>query len=211
MKRKNVIQRTCLLLIAVTLMLAPAHLKTTAAPADADAATVLASPALPAAPTAAGEVNVNGFFSVDMAPQGSTFQAAILLDIPNGLHVNSNRPLAKYSVPTVVKVEAPRGFRVTPVTYPRAIVRSFKFGDDAPVEKLSVYEGRALVRFNVTVPANFEKGVTHVRVRVRYQSCSDSVCYPPASRDLTLAIGIIGAGEQVQRVNGQYFGGAKRK
>ncbi len=201
MNGKNLIQRACLLLLLSTMLLAPAHL------INADAAP---SPvrSMPAATT--GEINVNGFFSVDMAPQGGTFQAAIVLDIPEGLHINSNKPLAKYSVPTVVKVEAPRGFRVTPVTYPRAVVRSFKFGDDAPAEQLSVYEGRALARFNVAVPANFEKGVTNVRVHVRYQSCSDSVCFPPATRDLTLAIGIIAAGEQVQHVNAQYFGNGKR-
>lgn len=203
MKRNILIRRTSFLL-TLTLVLVPFNGRTATADNAIPVAPVTAS-------AAEGNVNVNGFFSVERAQRGSSFQAAIVLDIPGGLHVNSNKPLGKYSVPTTIKVEAPRGFRVTPVTYPRAIVRSFKFGDEAPAERLAVYEGRAIARFNVTVPANFETGVTNFHVKVRYQSCSNEVCFPPATRDLTLAIAIVGANESVQRINGQYFGGGGRK
>src|SRR5690242_1611412 len=90
----------------------------------------------------ASNIGVNGFFSVDPAQQGSTFQAAVVLDIPGDLHVNSNRPGQKFLIPTTVKVSAPQGFRVTPVTYPRAATRRFRFSD----QPLSVYEGRAVIR-----------------------------------------------------------------
>src|ERR1044072_2901644 len=89
----------------------------------------------------ASSIGVNGFFSVDRAQQGSSFQAAVVMDIPGGLHVNANKPLGKYSVPTVVKVDAPRGFRVTPVNYPRGSVRTFSFGG-ADETRVAVYEGR---------------------------------------------------------------------
>ena len=156
-------------------------------------------------------IGVNGFFSVDPAQQGSTFQAAIVLDIPRGLHVNSNRPLGKYAIPTVIKVEPPRGLKVTPVTYPRANVRTFRFGEGAPEERLAVYEGRAIARFNVTVPANYEMGVARIRVSVRFQSCNDEVCFPPATRELTLPIAIVGRDQPINRINGQYFGGGGRR
>ncbi len=131
-------------------------------------------------------IGVNGFFSVDPAQQGGTFQAAVVMEIPRGLHVNSNKPLGKYAVPTVVKVDAPRGFRVTPVTYPRGAARSFSFGG-AAAERLAVYEeARTIFRFNVSVPANHSLGVETVRVSVRFQSCSDEVCFPPATRELAL-------------------------
>ena len=156
-----------------------------------------------------GNVNINGFFSVDPAQQGSTFQAAVVMEIPRGLHVNGNRPLGKYAIPTTVKVDAPRGMKITAVTYPRAQVRSFRFGDGVPAERLAVYEGRAIMRFNVTVPSDFDRGVARIRVNVRYQSCSDEVCYPPASRELILPIAIVDPGQPFNRINGQYFGGGR--
>jgi DsbC/DsbD-like thiol-disulfide interchange protein len=179
----------CLLLLALCSLLAPGLPATAAAPTPQP-----------------GNIAVNGFFSVDPAQQGSTFQAAVVLDIPRGLHVNGNRPLGKYAVPTTVRIDAPRGFRISPVTYPRAGVRTFNFGGGA-AERLAVYEGRAVIRFNVTVPPGHELGVARVRASVRFQACSDEVCYPPASRELVLPIAIVTRDTPVNRINHQYFGG----
>lgn len=167
--------------------------------------------AAPAAPSPqGGNIGVNGFFSVDPAPQGSSFQAAIVLDIPDGLHVNSNRPLGKYAVPTTVKIDAPRGLRVSAVSYPRGAVRTFRFGGAEP-ERLSVYEGRAIIRFNVTVPAGMEMGVARIRANVQFQSCSDEVCFPPTRRELTLPVVIADRNTPPRRINQRYFGGGGRR
>ncbi len=178
----------------------------------------LVQPAVPAAKAApafgplpqGGNIGINGFFSVDPAAQGSSFQAAIVLDIPRGLHVNANRPLGKYAVPTTIKIDAPRGMRISPLTYPAAQVRTFRFGGGA-AERLAVYEGRSIARFNVTVPPNFELGVARIRVSVRFQSCSDEVCFPPATRELVLPIAIVNRGSAVNRINHQYFGSGRRR
>ena len=146
-------------------------------------------------------IGVNGFFSADKAQRGRSIQAAVVLDIPHGFHVNSNRA-AKFSIPTVVKVDAPKGLRVGAVVYPRAVVRRLSFSKEA----LSLYEGRAVMRFNISVPANFETGLTELRAKVTYQSCNDEVCFPPTTREVKLGINVVGANESVKRINGQYFG-----
>jgi DsbC/DsbD-like thiol-disulfide interchange protein len=153
-------------------------------------------------------ININGFFSVDPAQQGSSFQAAVVMEIPRGMHVNSNKPLGKYAVATVVKVDSPRGLRVTPVSYPRGSVRAFRFGGSQE-ERLAVYEGRAIFRFNVAVAPGTEQQVARVRVSVRFQSCNDEVCFPPATRELTLPIAIVGRDAPVNHINQQYFGGGR--
>lgn len=196
MKQREIKRQLTLALLLASL-LAPAGLKANAAATGA--------------PAQASDIGINGFFSVDPAQQGSTFQAAVVLDIPGGLHVNSNRPLGKYAVPTVVKVEAPRGLRVTPVVYPAARVHAFRFGDGAPEERLAVYEGRAIARFNVSVPAGYELGVARVRVSVRFQACNDEVCFPPATRELVLPIAIVGRDTPVNHINGEFFGGGRRR
>ena len=152
-------------------------------------------------------VGINGFYSVNKAQRGRTIQAAIVFDIPQGYHVNANRPLGKYAVPTTIKIDAPGGIRTSAVSFPRGVVRRLQFSKG---EQLAVYEGRPVMRFNVTVPANYEQGVTELRVRVRFQACTDEICYPPATRDITLPIGIVGANDPVQRINGQFFGGRRR-
>ncbi|MFL6253982.1 MAG: protein-disulfide reductase DsbD domain-containing protein [Pyrinomonadaceae bacterium] len=202
MKRDFVIRLALALLVLATAL---APLQPTAA-----RETISTEAAAPEPEPQASNIGVNGFFSVDPAQQGSTFQAAVVMDIPGGLHVNANKPLGKYSVPTIVRVDAPRGFRVTPVNYPRGSVRTFRFGG-ADASRLAVYEGRTIFRFNVGVPANQPLGVETVRVSVRFQSCTDEVCFPPATRDLALRIAIVGRNTTSNRVNGQLFGGGGRK
>ncbi len=156
-----------------------------------------------ATPQSAPNIGVNGFFSVDKAPRGRTIHAAIVIDIPPGFHVNANRPLNKYAIPTVLKIEAPSGVAVGPINYPRAIVRRLKAVKNEP---LATYEGRAKLRFNVSVPANFQKGPTELKARLRFQSCNDDVCFPPQTREISMPIAVVGARDPVKRINGGIFG-----
>ena len=154
------------------------------------------------APQSAPNIGVNGYASMDRVQRGRIVQMAVVMEIPHGYHVNSNRPLESFLVATQLKVEAPGGVRVGPVTYPRALLRSFSFSKD----KLSVYEGRAVLRFNVTVPANFGAGSMELKAKLRYQSCSDALCFPPQSREVQVEVPVVGANESVKRINGEYFG-----
>jgi DsbC/DsbD-like thiol-disulfide interchange protein len=152
-------------------------------------------------------IGINGFYSTDKAQRGRVIQAAVVVDIPGGYHINANRLIGKIGVPTSLKIDAPGGIRVGPVVYPRAIVRRLKVSDD----QLALYEGRAVIRFNVTVPANYQEGMTELRARLRYQSCNDEVCFQPTTSEITLPIGVVGPNDPVKRINGNIFGGGRRK
>lgn len=152
-------------------------------------------------------IGVNGFFSVDKAQRGRTIQAAVVVSVPSGFHINSNRPAAKFLIPTSLRIEASSGIRVGAVSYPRALVRRFAFSEDP----MSVYEGRAVLRFNITVPANFSTGVTQLRARVKYQSCNEEACFPPVTRQVTMPIAVVDTNESVKRINRNIFGGGRRR
>lgn len=148
-------------------------------------------------------INVNSYYSMERAQRGRTLQGAVVIYIPGGYHVNSNRPTGKYLIPTSVKLDPRDGVRVGGVRYPRASLRNFSFSE----EKLSVFEGRVVMRFNVTIPANFPHSKMELKAKVRYQSCSDKECYAPATRDLSLWIDVVNANEAAKRTNGNIFGG----
>jgi DsbC/DsbD-like thiol-disulfide interchange protein len=147
-------------------------------------------------------IGVNGYFATDKAQRGRVVQAAIVIDIPSGYHINSNRPLERYLIATQLKVEAPSGVRVGPVMYPRALLKSFKFSN----KQLSVYEGRAILRFNVTVPVNYSGGSLELKIHLRLQSCNDEVCFPPKTQDVNMLLDVVGANDRATRVNGWVFG-----
>ena len=119
--------------------------------------------------------------SIGTVKRGGSTKGTIVMSIPGGLHVNSNRPNSEYAIPTTVRVSA-TGAKVGGVTYPRGKNRTFGFADGA----INVYEGRASFSFNLTVPANFKGNVVRVRAVVRYQACTDEVCYQPKNKEITL-------------------------
>jgi Disulphide bond corrector protein DsbC. len=185
--KTKLIHRTFIVALLGFLLPMPANFRAASAPA----------------PPPEPNIGVNGYYANDKAQRGRTVQAAIVMEIPSGYHVNSNRPLGKYAIPTTLKIEAPRGITVGPVTYPRAIVRRLKATNN---EALAVYEGRAILRFNVVVPASYQGGEMVLKARLRYQSCNDEVCFPPKNQDVDMGIGVVGPNDRVQRANGWVFG-----
>lgn len=135
-------------------------------------------------PQSAPNIGVNGYVSGDSVRRGSSAQAVVVMDIPAGYHVNSNRPLEKFLIPTQLQVEAPAGVRVSAVRYPRPLLRNLKFSKN----RVAVYEGRATMRFNVTVPASFGSDSTELKARLKYQSCNDEVCFPPQTREISIPV-----------------------
>lgn len=156
-----------------------------------------------AAPTPEPNIGVAGYYATNKAQRGKTVQAAIVIDIPQGYHINSSRPLESYLIPTQLKVDVSNGARVGVIAYPRAAMRTFKFSK----KSLSVYENKAIVRFTVTLPANYQGNELVLKAHLRYQSCNDEVCFPPKTQNVDMGIGVVGPTDRVQRANGWVFGG----
>jgi DsbC/DsbD-like thiol-disulfide interchange protein len=148
-------------------------------------------------------IGVNGYFATEKVQKGRIVQAAVVIDIPSGYHINSSRPLESFLIPTSLKVDASSGVRIGAVMYPRAALRKFKFSQ----KQLSVYENKVILRFNVTVPANYSGGSIDLKAHLRLQSCNDEVCFPPRNFDQDMRIDVTGANDRVKRVNGWVFGG----
>src|SRR2546423_12540160 len=72
-----------------------------------------------AAPVPEPNIDIKGYYSSDKAQRGRMVRAAVVMEIPGGYHVNANRPLGKYAIPTSVKIDAPRGVLIGPIAFPR--------------------------------------------------------------------------------------------
>ena len=139
-------------------------------------------------PQSAPNIGVSGSLSVDKVQRGRPAQAVVVMEIPSGFHVHSNRPLEKFLIATQLQIEARKGVRLGPVVYPRAALRSLKFSKN----KLAVYEGKATMRFKVTVDPGFGSESFELKGRLRYQSCNDELCFPPQTREVKIPIRIKG-------------------
>jgi hypothetical protein len=75
-----------------------------------------------------------------------------------------------------------RGLKIGAVTYPRGKNQKFEFSESS----INVYDGRTSFWFPVTVPAGFTGDSIRVNVSVRYQACTNEVCYPPKTKTAVL-------------------------
>lgn len=137
-------------------------------------------------PQSAADVQVNGALAPDRVAKGRVVKATVVMDIPAGLHVQSSKPLDKFLVATKLDVETPGGMTAGPVSYPRAVMRKLKFSKSM----VAVYEGRAMIRFNVTVPANYNGGSGEIKGRLRFQACNDDACFPPITREVKMWLNV---------------------
>ncbi len=136
-----------------------------------------------AAETDAQTISLSG--SIKTATRGSTAYGKVVMSIPGGLHVNTNRPGSEYAIPTTVRLTG-TGVKFGAVTYPGGRSRKFEFSEDS----IRVYDGRVTFSFQVKVPANFRGNTLRVRATVRYQACTEEVCYPPTSKTINLTAAV---------------------
>lgn len=136
-----------------------------------------------AAVARAQTISLTGVIGKGKVNRGGTTRATVTMNIPGGLHVNSNRPGSKFAIPTTVRLTVTGG-KAGSVTYPRGRSRTFSFSDGA----INVYEERTSLAFDVKVPANFAGNTLRVSV---LPGLHQGVVYPPTSKTLNLTADVL--------------------
>jgi cytochrome c biogenesis protein CcdA len=106
---------------------------------------------------------------------GATVRAALHVRLPEGYHVNSNRPREPLLIPTVLSVQAPPGISVTELVYPDAI----ELRQQGASQPLAVYERDFAIGVQLAVEPGVAAGVITVPAAFRYQACDEKLCYAP--------------------------------
>jgi hypothetical protein len=114
---------------------------------------------------------------------GQVFEVAVRLAIAAGWHVNAAKPNDPALIAT--RVEPAAGpFQQVAVTYPPS--ETVRLGFSA--EPLAVYTGTPVIRLRLKALTGAERARV-LRLRVRYQACSDTVCDLPAEVLVTARLG----------------------
>ncbi len=133
-------------------------------PEAAPGEVVAAAPVVEAAPvpTIKAEVKVSVSSRELVADSSSVGSAKVTIEIPQGFHLNSANPPARWLVPTKLEF---RGVKAE-VSYPEAI-------NDQ-------YRGIIEIPFSVHLPKGQSAG--EFELSVTYQACTDSECLAPAEK-----------------------------
>jgi len=141
---------------------------------------------------AAQLVQAYSVLSVTSAEPGSTYPAATVVSIAPEWHINTSRPYQDWLIPAEVSFDT-----ISEVTPHRPL---YPPGEDAFLldEKMSVYDGRVIVYFQVTIDEEASPGDVVLPVRFTYQPCNDTECRQPSTIDADLRIRIGGEGQRTE-------------
>jgi len=148
-------------------------------------------------------VSTKTYVSMDPVPQGKEFQAAIVVKINSGYHMNSHKPSDSYLIATTVTPQLPTGFALSgEPSYPLGKNEKFPFSPDKP---LNVYTGSVTFRLKLTADEKAALGKTSIPVTFRFQACNLSACLPPVKLPLTLDVNVVAAGKPGKAANPEIF------
>ncbi|HEY1851775.1 MAG TPA: cytochrome c biogenesis protein CcdA [Candidatus Binataceae bacterium] len=115
---------------------------------------------------------------------GQSSVAVVTARIADGWHINSNRPIGNYAIPTRIEVTPPADTTVGAIAYPEAHLVTLAF---AGTEKLAVYSGTVQFRIPFSASAAFRNSVgAPAKIELHYQACNDSQCLRPVSIGTTI-------------------------
>ena len=146
---------------------------------------------------------VTSLLAADGVQPGTGVRAAIRVRLPEGLHVNANKPRDPSLIPIVLSIDAPAGVSVEEIVYPEA-TDLVQQGVDEP---LAVYEQEFLIGVRLNAASDVQPGEIAVPARLRYQACDERVCYIPATVSTGWTLEIVSAGETVAARDPELFAG----
>lgn len=161
-----------------------------------------------ALPSAASIVSPRAYVSLEPVPAGKEFQAAVVMAIARGFHVNSHKPSDEYLIPTTLTPQLPAGIELLETIYPPGKLEKFAFSPDKP---LDVYTGSVTLRMRLTSQSSAALGATTIPMTLRYQACNDSSCLPPVKVPVSVKFELAQAGAQSHSVHPEVFSANSHK
>ncbi len=119
----------------------------------------------------------------DRVRSGDTLDVLLVAELKEGWHINSNKPLEEYIIPSTVVVDK-GAFELLHTFWPRAQLKKFAFSSTP----MAVYEQELLVGLRLVVLDEDEKKSYKLAGTFGYQACNDQVCLPPAKLPFSLEI-----------------------
>jgi hypothetical protein len=118
---------------------------------------------------------------------GAATGLALVVEIGDGYHINSNRPADKNLIPTALKFDRVAGLSLSPVVYPKAKLQKFEFSP----KPLSVYEGKAVLKVTARALPALAAGAQTLKGKLTVQACNNQVCLRPQTVDVAIPLEIV--------------------
>lgn len=120
---------------------------------------------------------------------GSTVKGALQVTLPEGLHVQSNKPRDPALIPTELLLEPPTGVSGVEVVFPKAV----DFPQEGLPEPLLVFDREFTIGVQLAFAGTLPAGPLTIPFELRYQACDDKVCFAPSSKKGEWTVEVVAA------------------
>ena len=108
---------------------------------------------------------------------GQTVTLVLRVELPEKIHVQSDKPRDPFVIPTLLTFTLPEGVTVEEITYPESTDFLLEGWD----EPLAVFEHEFTIAVRLALDTDVSPGDIVVPGSLRYQACDDRVCFAPAT------------------------------
>jgi thioredoxin:protein disulfide reductase len=158
-------------------------------------------------PSAASVLQPQAYVSLQPVPRGRSFEIAVVAKISPGFHINAHVPSEDYLIPTKIMADLSPGVFLVETTYPRGVMRAFRFSK----MPLRVYEGSFTVRMKLRASGTAPLGPQKLGLTVGYQACNQDACLPPTKLAVTADLEIAAVDTPTHPIHSDIFSAAPAK
>jgi len=130
------------------------------------------------------KVDIESVVRYDTLQSGSEAQFAIIMDIKEGWHLNAHKPTLDYLIGVDLSMNPSDHAMVSDIQYPQPKRMKFSFAREA----LDVYEGKSAILVKLKTSERLSSGAYDISGDLTVQACSDKVCLPPSSVEVTFPL-----------------------
>jgi len=147
------------------------------------------------------EAAIATFVQSDGVAAGSTTRVALTVSLPEGVHVQSNKPRDPLLIPATLTIEPPAGVRVAHLIFPES--KDFTLNGQA--EPLAVFDHEFVAGAELEIAGSVAAGDLVIPARFRYQACNDRICFAPLTATISWTLRIVKAAAPVKPLHKDVF------
>jgi hypothetical protein len=154
----------------------------------------------PACSLAEPKVAISAALDVSDLRQGHDATLAVVMDVPDGYHAQSNTPADDSAIKCELKLDATPGIEFAAPNYPAGIDQQYP-----DLGKLNVYVGRTIIHVPLKIAADAKLDSIKISGKVTLQICDDHSCFAPVSDPFSIDAKIVPESTAVTATNPELF------
>ena len=147
------------------------------------------------------KADVSPVVEADGVRAGSDARVALQVTLPDGYHIQSDKPRDPDVIATTLQIDAPAGVTVAETVFPATIDVKL-VGADQP---LAVFERTFAIGVRLSVASTVAPGELKVPLQLRYQACNDTTCFAPTTTTAELTLPVVAANAAIAVAHPEVF------